>query len=83
MYRLCCATAILAVSALALTQAHAADKQVERGKYLVNLAACTDCHTPGSFLGKPDMNQFLGGSDVGFAIPNLGVFVGRNLTLII
>jgi hypothetical protein len=46
----------------------------------VRLAACTDCHTPGSFLGKPDMTRFLGGSDVGFAIPNLGVFVGRNLT---
>jgi len=41
---------------------------------------CSDCHTPGSFLGKPDTKQFLGGSDVGFAIPNLGVFVGRNLT---
>jgi hypothetical protein len=26
------------------------------------------------------MSRFLGGSDVGFAIPNLGVFVGRNLT---
>jgi mono/diheme cytochrome c family protein len=80
MYRLCFAAAMFAASALALAQAHAADKQVERGKYLVNLAACTDCHTPGSFLGKPDMTQFLGGSDVGFAIPNLGVFVGRNLT---
>jgi len=80
MHRLCFAAAMLAASALALTQARAADKQIERGKYLVRLAACTDCHTPGSFLGKPDMARFLGGSDVGFAIPNLGVFVGRNLT---
>jgi mono/diheme cytochrome c family protein len=80
MHRLCFAAAMLAASALALTQARAADKQIERGKYLVTLAACTDCHTPGSFLGKPDMTQFLGGSDVGFAIPNVGVFVGRNLT---
>ena len=80
MHRLCFAAAMLAASALASTQAGAADKQIERGKYLVRLAACTDCHTPGSFLGKPDMTQFLGGSDVGFAIPNLGVFVGRNLT---
>src|SRR5262245_28412779 len=80
MHRLCFAAAMLAASALASTQAGAADKQIERGKYLGSLAACTDCHTPGSFLGKPDMTQFLGGSDVGFAIPNLGVFVGRNLT---
>src|SRR5258708_34297285 len=80
MHRLHCAAAMLAAGAPASTQAGAADKQIERGKYLVRLAACTDCHTPGSFLGKPDMTRFLGGSDVGFAIPNLGVFVGRNLT---
>jgi mono/diheme cytochrome c family protein len=80
MHRLCLAAAMLTASALAVTQARAADEQIERGKYLVTLAACTDCHTPGSFLGKPDMARFLGGSDVGFAIPNLGVFVGRNLT---
>jgi mono/diheme cytochrome c family protein len=80
MHRLCFAAAMLTATALALTQAGAADRQIERGKYLVTLAACTDCHTPGSFLGKPDMTRFLGGSDVGFAIPDLGVFVGRNLT---
>jgi mono/diheme cytochrome c family protein len=53
---------------------------VARGKYLVTFGSCTDCHTPGSFFGKPDMTKFLGGSDVGFAIPGLGVFVGPNLT---
>lgn len=53
---------------------------VARGKYLVTFGSCTDCHTPGSFFGKPDMKRFLGGSDVGFAIPGLGVFVGPNLT---
>jgi mono/diheme cytochrome c family protein len=53
---------------------------VARGKYLVNLGSCTDCHTPGHFFGKPDMTKFLGGSDVGFAIPGVGVFVGPNLT---
>ena len=57
-----------------------AETQVERGKYLVTIMGCTDCHTPGSFLGHPDMSRFLGGSDVGFSIPGLGVFVGRNLT---
>ena len=51
-----------------------------RGKYLVTVAGCNDCHTPGYFFGKPDMTRFLGGSDVGFEIPGLGVFHGPNLT---
>ena len=59
----------------------AVDKQaVARGKYLVGVGSCTDCHTPGHFLGKEDATKFLGGSDVGFAIPGLGVFVAPNLT---
>ena len=58
----------------------AARSAVARGKYLVTFGSCTDCHTPGSFFGKPDLTRFLGGSDVGFAIPGLGVFVGPNLT---
>jgi mono/diheme cytochrome c family protein len=57
-----------------------AETQVERGKYLVELGGCTDCHTPGSFLGHPDLTRYLGGSDVGFGIPGRGVFVGPNLT---
>jgi mono/diheme cytochrome c family protein len=59
---------------------HAATPQVERGKYLVEITGCGDCHTPGHFLGKPDTTRPLAGSDVGFGIPNLGVFVGPNLT---
>jgi mono/diheme cytochrome c family protein len=47
---------------------------------LVKLGGCNDCHTPGYFLGKPDTARFLGGSDVGFEVPGLGTFVGRNLT---
>jgi len=57
-----------------------ADPQVDRGKYLVTLGGCNDCHTPGYFLGHPDFDRRLGGSEVGFSIPGLGVFVGRNLT---
>jgi len=56
------------------------DKQAARGKYLVQLAGCTDCHTPGYFFGRPDMARYLGGSDIGTEVPGLGVFVGRNLT---
>ncbi len=54
--------------------------QIERGKYLVALGGCNDCHTPGYFLGKPDPKRFLGGSEVGFEIPDLGVSYGPNLT---
>jgi mono/diheme cytochrome c family protein len=68
--------------ALGLTvgAAHAASRQIERGKYLVTVISCGDCHTPGTFLGHPDMTRFLGGSDVGFEVPGLGVFYGANLT---
>jgi len=59
---------------------HAEDAQIARGKYLVQFGGCNDCHTSGYFLGKPDMARYLGGSDVGFDIPGLGVFVGANLT---
>jgi mono/diheme cytochrome c family protein len=71
---------VIAVLGCSLGAAHAQQSQIERGKYLVTIAGCSDCHTPGTFLGKPDMTRFLGGSDVGFSVPGLGVFPGRNLT---
>ncbi|HWK44227.1 MAG TPA: cytochrome c [Stellaceae bacterium] len=79
------APAIIALTAIALLTAasrrvEAADQRVERGRYLVTIGGCVDCHTPGYFLGKPDMARFLGGSEVGFEIPGLGVFYGPNLT---
>jgi mono/diheme cytochrome c family protein len=77
-------TAVLATLATAAFMAAsggvAAQDQVARGRYLVNLGLCTDCHTPGHFFGKPDEKRFLGGSEVGFEIPGLGVFHGPNLT---
>ena len=60
--------------------AQGAQTQVERGKYLVTFGGCNDCHTPGYFFGKPDMGRFLGGSEVGFELPGMGVFHGPNLT---
>src|ERR1700685_4692405 len=60
--------------------ASADDAQVARGRFLVTIAGCSDCHTPGALLGSPDTERYLGGSDVGFAIPGAGVFVGENLT---
>ena len=70
------AAAMLGASAAALAD----DGEIARGKYLVTLGSCNDCHTPGYFLGKPDFSRTLGGSDVGFTIPGLGAFVGPNLT---
>jgi mono/diheme cytochrome c family protein len=67
--------------AMTTVSAGAADKRtIERGKYLVGLGGCLDCHTPGYFLGKPDMARYLGSSDVGFELPGFGVFVAPNLT---
>lgn len=73
--------AVVAVAAgYGLSRAVRADSAQARGKYLVQLGSCTDCHTPGHLLGRPDMSRFLGGSDVGIDVPGLGVFVGPNLT---
>jgi mono/diheme cytochrome c family protein len=73
------ATAAVATATALMARAHA-DARVDRGKYLVTFGGCNDCHTPGYFLGMPDMAQFLGGSDVAFEIPGLGAFAGRNIT---
>jgi mono/diheme cytochrome c family protein len=70
---------VAAVFAAAPVLAAYAEDAVARGKYLVTIGGCSDCHTPGSFLGHPDMARFLAGSDVGFGTPG-GVFVGPNLT---
>lgn len=64
----------------AASAARADDQQIERGKYLVQISGCSDCHTPGGMLGQPDMARYLGGSDVGFAIPGVGIYLGQNLT---
>src|SRR5687767_12596685 len=75
------AIAVVTVGVVGYWRAEAADReQINRGKYLVTLGLCTDCHTPGYFFGKPDMARYLAGSEVGFEIPGLGVFHGRNLT---
>ena len=62
------------------SSAYAADREIKRGEYLVRTIGCTDCHTAGSLIGRPNMKLYLAGSDVGFAVPGLGVFVGPNLT---
>ncbi len=73
-------SALAVVLAVPVGGRAATDDQLARGKYLVEVIGCNDCHTPGYFIGKPDMTRFLGGSDTGFEIPGMGVFVGPNLT---
>jgi mono/diheme cytochrome c family protein len=80
MIRTNCAFLAASIFMLPPSPATADEETVKRGEYLVTLGGCNDCHTPGYFFGKPDMSRFLGGSDVGFEIPGLGVFVGRNIT---
>lgn len=58
---------------------HAQDA-VKRGEYLAAIMDCGGCHTPGIFLGKPDMQRPLAGSEVGFQVPGLGIFYPPNLT---
>jgi mono/diheme cytochrome c family protein len=69
-----------AFAALQSAPVHAEEAAVERGAYLVSVAGCGDCHTPGYFLGQPDLARALAGSEVGFEIPGLGTFYGPNLT---
>ncbi|WP_029351475.1 c-type cytochrome [Bosea sp. 117] len=72
--------AAIAFGALLATPAAGADKRVQRGEYLVHIMDCTGCHTPGALAGKPDASRFLAGSNIGFGIPDLGVFYPPNLT---
>jgi mono/diheme cytochrome c family protein len=46
-------------------------KTFERGRYLVGVGACNDCHTPGfnEAAGKIPSDQWLTGSTVGFQGP--------------
>ena len=57
----------------------AAVDPVARGRYLVTIMSCNDCHTPGSFYGAPDTTRRLSGSELGWVGP-WGVVHARNLT---
>jgi mono/diheme cytochrome c family protein len=53
--------------------------KVDRGKYLVSVLGCMDCHTPGSLYGFPDTTRMLSGSELGWTGP-WGTTYPRNLT---
>jgi mono/diheme cytochrome c family protein len=52
---------------------------VVRGRYLVTIMSCNDCHTPGYLYGAPDTLRRLSGSELGWTGP-WGVVHARNLT---
>ena len=85
-------TVLLAAASLGLARSAASDDvktggqrgtsagaSIARGKYLVTIMACNECHTPGSFYGAPDSSRFLSGSEMGWAGP-WGIAYAANLT---
>jgi mono/diheme cytochrome c family protein len=71
---------VLAGTALVSACGGSDGDKVKRGEYLVALAACSDCHTPGALMGQPQMDKQFAGSNVGFQIPGLGTYYAPNLT---
>lgn len=63
--------------------ASAADPTVERGRYLVNVSGCNDCHTPNwpQSGGEVPQEDWLTGSPVGFRGP-WGTTYPANLRLV-
>lgn len=72
--------AIIGLHAWFLALPAAAAQRIERGAYLARIMDCGGCHTPGVLTGKPDFGRMLGGSEIGFQIPGLGIFYPPNLT---
>lgn len=60
-----------AVPALVRADAAAERKLVERGRYVVKIAGCNDCHTPGYAMsdGKVPEKEWLTGDQLGWSGP--------------
>lgn len=69
-----------AIAGAVLPGAARAETKIARGEYLARIMDCGGCHTGGALTGNPDPARHLAGSDVGFAIPGLGIFYPSNLT---
>lgn len=68
------ALSLLALSVPAMAEGGQPDKaaQIERGKYLVTIAGCNDCHTPlkmGPKGPEPDMSRMLSGHPADMQLP--------------
>ena len=78
----CIATGLGSLSCASKQPENAAVVSVDpvvRGRYLVTIMSCNDCHTPGYLYGAPDTTRRLSGSDLGWIGP-WGVVHARNLT---
>lgn len=74
--------AIVILLAAASALAFAGDRQVERGRYLVAIAGCNDCHTPGFAMknGQVPESLWLTGDALGWRGP-WGTTYAPNLRL--
>jgi len=86
MFSAALAVASLAAGAAIAQQAPAAKKmsdEAARGKYLVQIAGCNDCHTPGYAMsgGKVDESLWLTGDALGWRGP-WGTTYASNLRLV-
>jgi len=72
----------LLVALPALAQEKKADPQVSRGRYLIQIAGCNDCHTPNYPMsgGKTPEAQWLTGDPLGWSGP-WGTTYATNLRL--
>lgn len=71
--------AFAATAKPAVKPASSAAARIARGQYLVSVMGCTDCHTPGTLFGGPDMKRQFAGSELGWKGP-WGTSFARNLT---
>ena len=71
---------LVAVGTTNLSSAASEAELIARGKYLVTIGNCTDCHTDGFLLGQPSEERYLAGAQNGWFIPGLGVMYPPNLT---
>jgi mono/diheme cytochrome c family protein len=65
------AAVALALPGSRTSEAKAVDASVQRGRYLVRIGGCNDCHTPGYMAkaGNVPEDQWLTGTSLGFSGP--------------
>jgi mono/diheme cytochrome c family protein len=63
--------AVLAALPAAAQEKKGSDAQIDRGRYLVKIGGCHDCHTPGYAVsgGKVSETQYLTGDTLGWRGP--------------
>jgi mono/diheme cytochrome c family protein len=65
---------------MTISMTASAETMVQRGQYLAHIMDCGGCHNTGAFTPKPKLDTPLAGSDIGFEVPELGIFYPPNLT---